>query len=91
MWHYRAKNFDPGEFPLAVCAELVSTCNLSCGMCYTITDEFKNTVLGAQRMLPWNIVKNIIDECSEIGVYSMLFSWRGEPTLYKSKMKMVMM
>ena len=85
LWHYRAKNFEPGEFPLAVCAELVSTCNLSCGMCYTITDEFKNTVLGAQRMLPWKTVKSIIDECSEMGVYSMLFSWRGEPTLYKSK------
>lgn len=85
LWHYRAKNFDPGKFPLAVCAELVSTCNLSCSMCYTITKEFQNTVIGAQRMLPWKIVKNIIDECSELGVYSMLFSWRGEPTLYKDK------
>ena len=35
-------------------------------------------------MLPWKTVKKIIDECSEIGVYSMLFSWRENP-LYKSK------
>ena len=34
--------------------------------------------------MPWGIVKNIIDECAEIGVYSILFSWRGESTLYKS-------
>ena len=60
-------------------------------MCYTITDEFKNTVLGAQRMLPWKTVKKIIDECSEIGVYSMLFSWRENPHYTKVKMKMVMM
>jgi hypothetical protein len=36
-------------------------------------------------MLPWKIVKNIIDECGELGVPSMLFSWRGESTLYRSK------
>ena len=83
-WHRRAKNFDPGKAPLAVCIELVSTCNLSCPMCYTITKEFQNTVTRAQRMLPWNIVKSIIDECSELGVYSILFSWRGESTLYRS-------
>ena len=49
LWHKRAKNFDHGDFPLAVCAELVSTCNLSCSMCYTITKQFKNSVIGAQK------------------------------------------
>ena len=82
-WYRRAKEFDPGEAPLAVCCELVSTCNLGCSMCYTITEEFQDSVVGATRMLPWHIVKNIIDECSEIGVYSILFSWRGESTLYR--------
>ena len=85
QWHYRAKNFDPGDFPLAVCCELVSTCNLSCSMCYTVTDSFKNSVIGAQRMMPWKMVKKIINEASELGVYSILFSWRGEPTLYRDK------
>ena len=83
-WHRRAKNFDAGNFPLAVCIELVSTCNLSCSMCYTITKDFQNTVTGAQRMLPWKIVTKIIDEASELGVFSLLFSWRGESTLYRS-------
>ena len=36
-------------------------------------------------MLPWPIVKNIIDECAELEVPSMLFSWRGESTLYRQK------
>ena len=48
-------------------------------MCYTITEEFQDSVVGATRMLPWKIVKQIIDECAELGVYSILFSWRGDP------------
>ncbi|TNC94021.1 MAG: radical SAM protein [Stygiobacter sp.] len=82
-WHRRAEEMDPGEIPLAVTIELVSTCNLACTMCYTITEEFQNTVVGAQRMLPWPIVKRIIDEAAELNVPSILFSWRGESTLYR--------
>lgn len=82
-WHRRAKEFDPGPAPLAVTIELCSSCNLACGFCYTITQEFKNTITGAQRMLPWPIVRGIIDEAAELGVCSILFSWRGESSLYK--------
>ncbi len=84
-WYRRAKQFDHGSAPLAVTCELVSTCNLGCSMCYTITEEFQDSVVGATRMLPWTIVKKVIDEASELGVYSMLFSWRGESTLYRVK------
>lgn len=83
-WYRRAKEYDPGEAPLAVCCELVSACNLNCSMCYTITEEFQSSVVGAQRVLPWPIVCAIIDECAALGVPSMLFSWRGESTLYRS-------
>lgn len=86
-WHRRADEMDPGSFPLAVICELVSSCTLSCEMCYTITPEFQNSVVGIQRVLPWDVVTRIIDECVEIGVYSILFSWRGESTLYKSRGK----
>ena len=82
-WYRRAKEFDHGNAPLSVTCELVSTCNLGCTMCYTITEEFQSSVIGATRMLPWEVVKQVIDECSEIGVYSILFSWRGESTLYR--------
>ena len=84
-WYRRAKEFDAGDFPLSVNIELVSTCNLACTMCYTITDKFQNSIVGAQRMIPWKIVKNIIDEAVEIGVYCISFSWRGESTMYRSK------
>lgn len=85
-WYRRPKDFDPGDFPLAVGIELVSSCNLNCSMCYTITDEFQDSVVGTQRMLPYGIVTKIIDECVNLGVYSILLSWRGESTLYKSKL-----
>ncbi len=84
-WYRRAKEFDPDSYPLAVCCELVSSCNLSCPMCYTYTPEFQASVIGKQRVLPWKIVKKIIDECAELKVPSMLFSWRGESTLYRSQ------
>lgn len=84
-WHRRADEMDAGAFPLAVICELVSMCNLTCEMCYTVTPEFQDAIVGAQRVLPWDMVVNIIDECVELGVYSMLFSWRGESAMYRSK------
>ena len=36
------KEFDSGDIPLSVTCELVSTCNLACTMCYTITEKFQN-------------------------------------------------
>ena len=84
-WFRRAKEFDPGPQPLSVVIELVSTCNLGCSMCYTITEEFQNSVIGAQRSMPWPVVRNVIDECAELDVPSLLFSWRGESTLYRQR------
>lgn len=84
-WYRRAKEYDAGDMPLSVGVELVSTCNLNCSMCYTITDEFQTAVVGSQRMIPWAIVKAIIDEAAELNVPSILFSWRGESTLYRQK------
>ena len=75
-WYRRAKEFDPGDSPLAVCIELVSTCNLRCSMCYTITEEFKNSVIGAQRMMPWPIVKSMIDEKLSPGKHTI--QWNAE-------------
>ena len=84
-WHRRAEEMDSGDRPLAVICELVSACNLKCKMCYTINPRFQESIVGIQRILPWDRVTAIIDECVGIGVYSILFSWRGESTMYKSR------
>lgn len=83
-WHRRPQFNDYGNMPLSVIIELNSGCNLSCNMCYTITDAFKSSVIGDQRMMPWPMVTQVIDECDELEVPSILFSWRGEATLYRS-------
>jgi radical SAM protein with 4Fe4S-binding SPASM domain len=67
------------EYPLLVDIELSSVCNLTCPMCYTITDEFKKHV-DIKRM-DWELYKRIIDE---IGgkVPAIRLSLRGEATLH---------
>ncbi len=82
-WWQRAAEYKHGEAPLALIVELVSTCNLACTMCFTITDKFQNSVTGATRMMPWSQFTKIIDDAKSSGVYSICISWRGEATLYR--------
>ena len=42
-WHLFPRINQVNKFPLHVDIELSSLCNLSCPMCYTTTDEFKQT------------------------------------------------
>ena len=49
----------------------------------SISTKFQNSVVGAQRIMPWKIVKKIIDEVANEKIPSLLFSWRGESTLYR--------
>ena len=84
-WWKRAAEYEYGNAPLALIVELVSTCNLACSMCFTITDKFQNAVTGATRMMPWSQYIKIIDDAKASGVYSICISWRGEATLYRVK------
>jgi radical SAM protein with 4Fe4S-binding SPASM domain len=67
------------DYPLLVDIELSSLCNLTCPMCYTITDEFEKRV-NTTRM-DWDLYTKIIDE---IGgkVPAIRLSLRGEATLH---------
>ena len=78
-WVSLAKSQTVSDFPLLVDIELASVCNLTCPMCYTITDEFKKAV-NATRM-DFDLYKKIIDE---IGgkVPAIRLSLRGEATLH---------
>ena len=69
------------DYPLLVDIELSALCNLSCPMCYTITDKFKEEV-DAKNM-DFDLFKKIIDE---IGgkVPAIRLSLRGEPTLNRN-------
>ena len=69
------------EYPLLVDIELSSLCNLSCKMCYTISQEFKEKV-NATRM-NFELYKKIIDEIAG-KVPAIRLSLRGESTLHKN-------
>lgn len=78
-WAEYPKRQEVSEYPLLVDIELSSVCNLTCPMCYTITDEFKQHV-NVTRM-DWKLYQKIIEE---IGgkVPAIRLSLRGEATLH---------
>src|SRR5260221_5241855 len=59
-WTEYAQQQFVSEYPLLVDIELSSLCNLTCPMCYTITDEFKKQVNSTR--MEWELYKRIIDE-----------------------------
>src|SRR5258705_12478590 len=78
-WSEYPQQQQVSEYPLLVDIELSSLCNLTCPMCYTITDEFKKQVNSTR--MEWELYKRIIDE---IGgrVPAIRLSLRGEATLH---------
>ncbi|CAN4273447.1 Radical_SAM domain containing protein [Methylophilaceae bacterium] len=78
-WSEYAQQQQVSEYPLLVDVELSSLCNLTCHMCYTITDEFKQQV-NVTRM-DWDLYKKIIDEIGA-KVPALRLSLRGEATLH---------
>lgn len=78
-WSEYAQQQHISDFPLLVDIELSSVCNLTCPMCYTITDEFKKQV-NVTRM-DWELYKKIIDEIDG-KVPALRLSLRGEATLH---------
>ena len=86
LWISRPHNLDCGEYPLLVDIEMSSLCNLSCPMCYTITDEFKEKV--NVKMIEWGLFKKIVDEIAG-KVPALRLSLRGESLLHPDFLKAV--
>ena len=78
-WSELPKHQIVSDYPLLVDIELSSLCNLTCAMCYTITDDFKKHV-NVKRM-NWDLYKKIIDEIAG-KVPAIRLSLRGEATLH---------
>lgn len=80
LWHWFPRLDILPDFPDHVDVELSSACDLTCPMCYTITEQFKQSV-NRKLMAPALFYK-IIDECAAHNVYSIRLSLRGEPLLH---------
>lgn len=78
-WSEYPKRQFVSEWPLLVDIELSSICNLTCSMCYTTTEHFKQSV--TQKRMDFGLYRKIVDE---IGghVPAIRLSLRGEPTLH---------
>ena len=55
-WHFYPRLHHVSKFPSHIDIELSSLCNLSCPMCYTTTDEFKQKI--NQKEYDLNYLKN---------------------------------
>jgi len=75
------------KFPDHVDVELSAACDMACPMCYTVTEEFDQSV--KKKLMSFELFKKIVDECAAHGCYSIRLSLRGEPFLNKHIVDMV--
>ncbi len=80
IWYYASKLNWVSRFPTHLDIEISSLCQLNCPMCYTTTDYYKKRV--KKGLLDYDLYKRIINECRRYPIYSIRFSWRGEPLLH---------
>jgi len=77
-WVEWPRDFYLGDFPLFIDIETTSACNLRCPFCAT-TWRAEKIKKG---FVKFDIVKKIIDEGFENGLYGVKFNVRGEPLLH---------
>ncbi len=80
IWYLYPKWGIVTKFPAHVDIETSSICHLNCPMCYTTTEYYKERV--TRRLMDFDIFTTVIDECKQHDLYSVRFSWRGEPLLH---------
>lgn len=73
------------DVPLCVTIDASSLCNLRCLGCH---QSIAGAITEAGR-LDLGDAMRIIDQCAELGVPSISFAWKGEPTLNKDLPAMV--
>ncbi|MGB7789246.1 MAG: radical SAM/SPASM domain-containing protein [Methanoregula sp.] len=82
-WEDWPVHFSHGDFPLHLDIEPTNTCNLRCPFCATTYNKYKQ---GFMKETTW---KKILDECGKNNLYSLKFTYRGEPLLHPDLSKMV--
>jgi len=83
MWEDWPKNFTVDNFPLHLDVEPTNVCNLRCPFCATTHNKYK------QGFMKESVWKKILDEAGKNELYSLKFTFRGEPLLHKDLTRMV--
>jgi len=87
--HYRKKwnewpeKFKSGPFPLHLDVEPTNACNLRCPFCATTHNKYKKGFIQEK------VWKNVLDEAGANNLYSLKFTFRGEPLLHKDLLRMI--
>lgn len=84
-WRKWPETFHVGEFPLFIDVEVTSACNLKCPFCAT---TFRGQKIK-KGFITFDIVKKVIDEGVEKGLYGVKFNIRGEPLLHPEIVRFV--
>ena len=74
------------DYPILVDLEMSSLCNLTCPMCYTITDKFVSKI--TKGLMDFDLFTKVIDEIAG-KVDAVRLSLRGEPTMNKHYRKAI--
>jgi radical SAM protein with 4Fe4S-binding SPASM domain len=82
-WEEWPNHYFAGEFPLHLDIEPTNLCNLRCPFCATTYNKYKQ---GFMKEKVW---QKILDEGGKNGLYSLKFTFRGEPLLHPDLSKMV--
>lgn len=88
QWELRPHFKIAGKVPLAVDIETTSRCNFRCTMCQK-TSKWWTEDPKREETMTLEHAKAVIDQCAKLGVYSMKFNWRGEPTINRDLCKMI--
>ncbi|MDD4126415.1 MAG: radical SAM protein [Methanomicrobium sp.] len=82
-WNEWPENFQAGDFPLHLDLETTNACNLRCPFCATTHNKYNKGFIKEE------IWKSVLDEAGENQLYSLKFTYRGEPMLHKDTIRMV--
>lgn len=82
-WDVWPDTYNYGEFPLHLDVEPTNACNLRCPFCATTYNKYTKGFMEEK------IWKKILDEAGRNELYSLKFTFRGEPLLHKDLARMV--
>lgn len=76
------------DFPIVLCIEPTSICNLRCTMCFQSDHTFSGDK-SLQGQMTFELFKTIIDEGTKYNLASIVLASRGEPLLNKDIYRMI--
>lgn len=83
------------DFPIHICIEPTSICNLRCVMCFQVDHSFtgddikKNSNKKYMGTMPFETFKKVVDEADEFGAQAISIGSRGEAFINKEMIKML--